>query len=319
MRKLVFALLLVLSLLPIGATAAQESTCNALLVGNVWARASMMVAGNSAVFGTLANLTESEDTLVGASTEVAEVVEIHESSVDADGVMSMNPLPEGLNLMAGQVVTLEPGGLHIMLINLQKDLVAGETFELTLEFENAGSLAVPVMIQEMTEEMGGHSMGGMEATEEAGMGGHEMGGTEAPPSVHVLGECSGIQIAGAWARPSVAPNSAVYATIFNLTEEEDTLVGGSVAAAEAVEIHDMTMSADGVMSMFPVEGGLKIPAGGMAQLKPGSLHVMLINLSETLDAGNTLEVTLTFANAGDITLTVPIEDRQAMMDMSEGN
>ncbi|MCL4875033.1 MAG: copper chaperone PCu(A)C [Anaerolineae bacterium] len=313
MRKLVFALLL-LSLLPIGATAAQESTCNALLVGNVWARASMMVAGNSAVFGTLANLTESEDTLVGASTEVAEVVEIHESSVDADGVMSMNPLPEGLNLMAGQVVTLEPGGLHIMLINLQKDLVAGETFELTLEFENAGSLAVPVMIQEMTEEMGGHNMGGMEATEEA-----SMGGMEAPPSVHVLGECSGIQIAGAWARPSVAPNSAVYATIFNLTEEEDTLVGGSVAAAEVVEIHDMTMSADGVMSMFPVEGGLKIPAGGMAQLKPGSLHVMLINLSETLDAGNTLEVTLTFANAGDITLTVPIEDRQAMMDMSEGN
>lgn len=313
MRKLVFALLL-LSLLPIGATAAQESTCNALLVGNVWARASMMVAGNSAVFGTLANLTESEDTLVGASTEVAEVVEIHESSVDADGVMSMNPLPEGLNLMAGQVVTLEPGGLHIMLINLQKDLVAGETFELTLEFENAGSLTVPVMIQEMTEEMGGHNMGGMEATEEAGMG-----GMEAPPSVHVLGECSGIQIAGAWARPSVAPNSAVYATIFNLTEEEDTLVGGSVAAAEVVEIHDMTMSADGVMSMFPVEGGLKIPAGSMAQLKPGSLHVMLINLSETLDAGNMLEVTLTFANAGDITLTVPIEDRQAMMDMAEGN
>ncbi len=314
MRQMFIVLILVVGLL--GTAAAQDTdTCNALVFGNVWARASLQVAGNSAVFGTLANLTDTDDRLVSASTEVAEVVEIHESAVDDSGVMSMTPLPEGLPLMAGHAVDLQPGGLHIMLINLTQDLVAGESFDLTLEFETAGPMTVSVMVKEIVEDMM------MNATEEAGMAGH--GGMQATaepmdmehekPAVYMLGECTGIKVVNAWARPSVAPNSAIYATIFNFTEEGDTLVGGSVAVAEAVEIHDMTMSADGVMSMFPVEGGLPIPAGGMVQLKPGSLHIMLINLSETLDAGNTLDVTLTFEKAGDITLTVPIEDRQAEM------
>jgi copper(I)-binding protein len=60
------------------------------------------------------------------------------------------------------------------------------------------------------------------------------------------------------------------------------------------------------MKMRPVEGGIEIPSAGLQMLKPGSYHIMLIGLNRDLKSGDTFEVTLTFANAGDITVTIPV-------------
>ena len=64
--------------------------------------------------------------------------------------------------------------------------------------------------------------------------------------------------------------------------------------------------ADGIMKMRPVEGGIAVPAEGMAELKPGGLHVMLLGLAAPLAEGATIPVTLTFEKAGAITVEVPV-------------
>lgn len=104
------------------------------------------------------------------------------------------------------------------------------------------------------------------------------------------------------------PNSAAYALLLNLTDTDDVLLSVNSDAADAVELHEMAMGANDVMQMRPVEGGISVPAGSYVQLQPGGFHVMLIGLTQPLDADTTLDLTLTFAEAGDVTLTVPVRE-----------
>jgi periplasmic copper chaperone A len=60
--------------------------------------------------------------------------------------MMMRELADGLELPAGEVVTLAPGGLHLMFLDLPEPLEAGESFELVLEFEKAGTRTLSVEI-----------------------------------------------------------------------------------------------------------------------------------------------------------------------------
>lgn len=101
--------------------------------------------GMGAAYMVITNRGAEADRLVGGSTAVADVVEIHEI-VEAGGVMEMRPLGEGLEIGADSTVTLEPGGYHVMLIGLTQDLTAGESYELTLVFEHAGEVVVTVAI-----------------------------------------------------------------------------------------------------------------------------------------------------------------------------
>jgi periplasmic copper chaperone A len=74
--------------------------------------------------------------LIGASSPVAGVVEIHEMSMEGN-VMRMRAIP-GLDLPAGQAVVLKPGGFHIMLMDLKQPLKVGEPVPVTLEIDVGG-------------------------------------------------------------------------------------------------------------------------------------------------------------------------------------
>lgn len=121
--------------------------------------------------------------------------------------------------------------------------------------------------------------------------------------------CEAVYLVDGWARASVegAPNSAAYGILVNLSGEDDTLIAASTDAAEFTELHEMVMGAGDVMQMRPVEGGIAVPATGFAQLKPGGLHIMLINLAEPLVAGEMLTLTLTFEVAGELEVSLPIK------------
>ncbi|MEM8850961.1 MAG: copper chaperone PCu(A)C [Pseudomonadota bacterium] len=111
---------------------------------------------------------------------------------------------------------------------------------------------------------------------------------------------------------ATAPNAPVaggFLRIENTGEADDTLIAAAIAGdvASRVELHAMAME-DGVMSMFEVEGGIDLPAGETVTLMPGGLHIMLMGLQQPLVAGATHEVTLTFAEAGEITLEIPVKD-----------
>lgn len=104
------------------------------------------MSGTGAVYLVVQNLGDEADRLVAGTTPVAQAVEFH-NIVQAEGVMQMRPLPDGVDVPAGNQVAFAPGGYHIMLIGLTEDLRNGMTFELMLEFERAGSVAVPVQVQ----------------------------------------------------------------------------------------------------------------------------------------------------------------------------
>jgi periplasmic copper chaperone A len=121
-------------------------------------------------------------------------------------------------------------------------------------------------------------------------------------------EIARIEVAGAWARPTVGQGriSAAYMTIANKGDAGDRLKSARTPKAKAVELHQTTMTADGVMQMRKVEDGLPIEAGASLVLEPGGAHLMLLGLEDALRAGEELILTLEFANAGVVDVTVPV-------------
>jgi copper(I)-binding protein len=121
-------------------------------------------------------------------------------------------------------------------------------------------------------------------------------------------EIARIEVAGAWARPTVGESrmSAAYMTIANKGDTDDRLKSASTPKAKAVELHQTTMTADGVMQMRKVEDGLPVEAGASLVLKPGGTHLMLLGLEDALKVGEELVLTLEFANAGPIDVVVPV-------------
>lgn len=106
-----------------------------------------MSGTNTAAFMTLRNPTAQDDRLIAARSDAARVVEIHETIMDGE-VMRMHPLEEGVLLPAGETVELSPGGIHIMLIDIQRDLQPGEKVAITLELEQAGSMTVEAEVRQ---------------------------------------------------------------------------------------------------------------------------------------------------------------------------
>lgn len=98
--------------------------------------------GNGAAYLTLTN-HGAADRLVGVTSDLAEAAEIH-SMETKDGIMEMRKL-DGLDVPAGGTVELKPGGLHIMLIK-PTGLKAGTSGTVTLVFEVAGEVAIPVKV-----------------------------------------------------------------------------------------------------------------------------------------------------------------------------
>lgn len=125
--------------------------------------ASPDVAG---IFVTLTNHGDTADRLVGGATDVADVVEIHETVVDAEGRTMMQPLEDGIEIPAGGSVELAPGGLHVMLRELTAELVEGDRVTVTLEFERGGEVTVDVPVQAPREMTGG----GMDEPMHGGVG-----------------------------------------------------------------------------------------------------------------------------------------------------
>jgi copper(I)-binding protein len=118
----------------------------AITISDAWARPGIQ-GGSSAVYFTIDNGTGSDDALTGVETDAAERSEMHQSQMDANGTMSMLP-QESVPLPAGEPVTFAPGGLHVMLTGLTRDLVPGDTVVLHLTFQTAEALDLKATVRE---------------------------------------------------------------------------------------------------------------------------------------------------------------------------
>ena len=142
--RFVFAWFLVGVLSGTGA-AAHEFKLGALKIGHPWARPTVPGQSTGGAYLSVHNTGNTPDRLLGASSPVAQRVEVHEMRMDGD-VMRMREMPT-LDLAAGQRVALAPGGLHLMLTGLKAPLKVGDKLPLKLRFEKAGQIAVLLHVE----------------------------------------------------------------------------------------------------------------------------------------------------------------------------
>ena len=125
-----------------GTAMAEEPT---VVVEEAWSRASIGMKRPGAAYMKIRNLGEDTEILTGLRTDLAMMPEIHVTSTNDQGVSSMAPAGD-IEIAPGQVVALEPGGFHVMLMRLSRPMLKGETFSLTLDFSDGDEVTVDVPI-----------------------------------------------------------------------------------------------------------------------------------------------------------------------------
>ncbi len=114
-------------------------------IEGAWARPGSE-GGMSAGYFLITNFDTEADTLVGASSEVAELTEIHESYEREEGMMGMRQI-DRLELPPQSTLRFEPGGLHLMFIRLQENLTVGDEIEVRLQFSSGEEQSVTLTVQ----------------------------------------------------------------------------------------------------------------------------------------------------------------------------
>jgi copper(I)-binding protein len=141
-----FFAVIVLAGLGAGQPVLADQTAEAdLQAHHPWARASLGAHQTGAAYMTLVNFGSTADRLIAISTPAAKRAQLHGHSMDDQGVMKMRPV-DGIEVPPKGETTLQPGGLHVMLMGLRAPLKEGESITMTLRFKQAGEIDVTVAI-----------------------------------------------------------------------------------------------------------------------------------------------------------------------------
>jgi copper(I)-binding protein len=128
-----------------GPVLADDAKVGDLVIVEPWARATIGQVKTGAAYLSVINHGAAGDRLLAVSTPVAAKAQLHSNIVE-DGVMKMRPV-EAIDIEAKGSTTLEPGGVHVMLMGVRNPLEEGDAFAMTLTFETAGSVDVEVHVQ----------------------------------------------------------------------------------------------------------------------------------------------------------------------------
>ncbi|WP_428644446.1 copper chaperone PCu(A)C [Roseibium sp.] len=119
-----------------------------LTLNHPWTRATPPNAKAGGGFVEIVNNGTETERLIAVSSNAAARTEIHEMAV-TDGVMTMRPLAGGIDIPAGETVSLQPGGLHIMFMGLNEPFKEGTRIPVVLTFEKAGEVSVELAVDKM--------------------------------------------------------------------------------------------------------------------------------------------------------------------------
>ena len=114
-----------------------------------------------------------------------------------------------------------------------------------------------------------------------------------------------VQVKDPWARATVQGQKASGAFMTLTAKADTTLVGVASSVAGVAQVHEMKMDG-GVMQMRALPKGLELPAGKAVTLKPGSFHLMLMDLKVPLQKDTTIPVTLRFKDAKGVESTLEL-------------
>lgn len=157
------------------ASAGTAREAAAISASDAWVKA--VDSGMTAAFGTISNSSGADITIVSATTPASSRVELHETVMNDDGTMAMQPKDGGFVVPAGGSLTLEPGGNHIMFMDVADALKPGDTVPVTLTLSDGSTMEIDAVVKTFSgadeNYQGGEGMDGME-----GMG--EMDGMSSP-------------------------------------------------------------------------------------------------------------------------------------------
>lgn len=139
-----------------GADGSDTSGTSPLTVVDPWVKAAD--DGMTSAFATITNTGETEVVLVSVTTPASEVVELHQTAADGSGGMSMEEKEGGFPIPPGEDLLLEPGGDHIMLMDLAEPLLPGDEVELVLVLDDGTEHPVTATVKDFAgaqEEYGG--------------------------------------------------------------------------------------------------------------------------------------------------------------------
>ena len=148
MKALILSAVLALTAAPV--LACESFTLGDLTVEHAWSRATIGADRPGVFYVEITNNGSADDALVGITTSAAGMPMLHETVV-TDGIASM-PHAMSIPVPAGQTVELAPGGYHGMLMGLSTALKEGDSFPVTLTFQNAGEIAVNVEVLSLRAE-----------------------------------------------------------------------------------------------------------------------------------------------------------------------
>jgi periplasmic copper chaperone A len=151
-----------------GPLSAHSVKTGSLMLTDLWTRATPPNAPTAGGYLTIENAGPEADRMIAASSPSAGKVELHSMSME-NGTMIMRPVGNGIEIPAGHTVTLAPGGLHIMFIDLTKGFSEGEKVPVVLTFEKAGAVETFLHVQ---------AIGSPGPAADAGHAGHDHGAAQ---------------------------------------------------------------------------------------------------------------------------------------------
>ena len=143
-------------------TFAIPAFADSIMVKEAYVRTAMKGAKSGAAFMQIMNHSDTDDRLVSVASEVAKKVELHTHMDMGEGVMKMMHVEEGFVIPAGGMHGLSRGGDHVMFMGLTKDMIQGESVEVTLTFEQAGNMVVQIPVDLERQDHGAMKHGNMD-------------------------------------------------------------------------------------------------------------------------------------------------------------
>lgn len=122
-----------------------------------------------------------------------------------------------------------------------------------------------------------------------------------------------------WVKSAATGMSAAFGMLVNEGSDDVTVVSATSPASSMLELHETVENEAGEMIMREIEGGFVIPAGGSIALEPGAHHLMLMDLTAPLKAGDTVSVTLTFSDDSTYEFEAPVKDYSGANENYDGD
>lgn len=127
-----------------------------------------------------------------------------------------------------------------------------------------------------------------------------------------------VTITDAWVKAADSGMSAAFGHLSNSSGADLTVISADTSAAAMTELHETVQNAAGETVMREIDGGFVLPAGGSLELAPGGSHLMLMDLTAPLKAGDEVTITLTFSDRSTTSFTAPVKEYSGANENYEG-